>query len=275
MAGKHVAAIEAELGVRLMQRSTRSLVLTEAGRAYYARSKRIMDEYEDAKREAAEIQEVVRGVLRVAAPFTFGEMHLSASIASFVANYPEVVVDIILNDRYIDLLAEGVDVAIRIGRLRDSDLVARRLAPCRMLFCAAPSLLGRCGPLETIDELRRAPRLAFSDAVSGGDWTILDPTGREHGIDGPVRMHANNMRMLLAATLRGIGISYGPSFVFNEHIRSGALVALLPDHGTKDLAIHAVYPTSRHVPLKLRSFIDHLAKEFGSDAHWESPAAEL
>ncbi|XUM21552.1 LysR family transcriptional regulator [Bradyrhizobium oligotrophicum S58] len=221
MAGKHVAAIEADLGVRLMQRSTRSLVLTEAGRAYYARSKRILDEYEDAKREAAEVQEVVRGVLRVAAPFTFGELHLSGSVASFLARHPEVVVEIMLNDRYVDLLAEGVDVAIRIGQLRDSDLVARRLAPCKMVFCAAPSFLARRGPVATIDDLREAPRLAFSDAVSAGDWTILDPAGNSHVINGPLRMHANSMRMLLVAALRGMGITYGPSFVFDEHISLG------------------------------------------------------
>lgn len=269
MAGKHVASLEAELKVRLMQRSTRSLVMTEAGRAYYARSKRILEEYEDARREVAESQTTVRGALRLAAPLTFGEMHLSELVASYMARYPEVVIDIILGDRYVDLLADNIDVAIRIGRLRDSDLIARRLAPCRMVFCAAPSFLDVHGLPETIEDLRLAPRLAFSDAVSAGDWTILDADGRPQVIDGPVRMHANNMAMLLSAVLSGAGVAYGPSFVFGPSIASGRLVRLLPQYRSVDLTIHAVYPTNRHPTLKLRSFVDHLISALGGKPPWD------
>lgn len=264
MAGKHVASIEADLNVRLMQRSTRSLVLTEAGRAYYARCKRLLEDYDEARREASDARTVVRGVLRVAAPITFGEMHLSGLIGRYMARYPEVSVEVMLNDRYVDLLAEGIDVAIRIGQLRDSDLIARRLAPCRMIFCASPAFMEQYGELRTIDQLRRAPRLAFSDAVSAGDWSIVEQDGTRHTIDGPVRMRVNNMKMLLAAALSGTGVTYGPSFVFDEHIAEGKLVALLPGFGTTQLAIHAVYPTNRYVTLKLRSFVDHLISELSS-----------
>lgn len=264
MAGKHVASIEADLNVRLMQRSTRSLVLTEAGRAYYARCKRLLEDYDEARREASDARTAVRGVLRVAAPITFGEMHLSGLIGRYMARYPEVSVEVMLNDRYVDLLAEGIDVAIRIGQLRDSDLIARRLAPCRMIFCASPAFMEQYGELRTIDQLRRAPRLAFSDAVSAGDWSIVEQDGTRHTIDGPVRMRANNMKMLLAAALSGTGVTYGPSFVFDEHIAEGKLVALLPGFGTTQLAIHAVYPTNRYVTLKLRSFVDHLISELSS-----------
>jgi DNA-binding transcriptional LysR family regulator len=259
MAGKHLAAIEAGLNVRLMQRSTRNLVLTEAGRAYYTRCKRILEEYEEAKREASDVQEIVQGVLRIAAPMTFGVMQLSDVIASFIERHPGVTVEIMLDDRYVDLIAQGIDVAVRIGRLRDSDLVARRLAPCRMMLCASRGLLDQTGPLETVEQLRRIPRLTFSGAVSAGDWTVIDSKGDSHVIDGPIRMTANNMQMLLAAVLRGSGIAYGPSFAFQAHVAGGDLVALLPDHQMSDLAIHAVYPTHRHVSLKLRSFVDHLA----------------
>jgi DNA-binding transcriptional LysR family regulator len=264
MAGKHVAAIEEELNVRLMQRSTRSLVLTEAGRAYYARCKRILEEYEEARREAADTQETVRGVLRVAAPVTYGIMHLSDVMAAFLERHPGVTLEVHLSDSYVDLVAEGVDVAIRIGALRDSDLVARRLAPCRMVLCASRGLLDQIGPLKTVVQLRDLPRLTFRGAVSAGDWTLIDPSGQSHVIDGPTRMAANNMQMLLAAVLRGNGVAYGPSFVFDRHIAAGDLVALLPDHRTSDLAIHAVYPTNRHVSLKLRTFVGHLAASLGS-----------
>ncbi len=264
MAGKHVATIEAELNVRLMQRSTRSLALTEAGRAYYVRCKRIIEEYQEAKREAGEAQERVQGVLRVAAPMTYGTMHLTDVMAAFLERHPGITLEVLLSDRYVDLVAEGIDVAIRIGTLRDSDLVARRLAPCRMVLCASRGLLDQIGTPRTIAELRRIPRLTFSDAVSTSNWSLIDAEGQSHVIDGPVRMTANNMQMLLAAVLRGSGITYGPSFVFAAHLAAGELVALLPDHQAPDLAIHAVYPTNRHVSLKLRTFVDHLAASLGS-----------
>lgn len=269
MAGKHVSSIETDLGVRLMQRSTRKLHLTDVGQAYYARCKRILEEYEDANREAGDAQQSVQGVLRVAAPITFGAMHLGQVVARYMEQHPRVGVEVMLNDRYVDLLAEGVDVAIRIGRLLDSDLVARRLAPCSMVVCAAPSFLERHGVPRTIEDLRRAPRLAFSEAISSGDWTLSDPDGQPHVIDGPIRLAANNTEMLLSAALAGGGVTYGPSFVFGRAIAAGDLVALLPDHQPTELTIHAVYPTKRHVSLKLRSFVEHLIASFGGVPPWD------
>ncbi|WP_249780837.1 LysR family transcriptional regulator [Bradyrhizobium sp. dw_78] len=273
MAGKHVSAIEEELNVRLMQRTTRKLSLTDVGQAYYTRCKRILEEYEDANREAGDAQHSIRGVLRVAAPVTFGAMHLGDVVAGYLDRHPGVALEIMLNDRYVDLLTEGIDVAIRIGRLLDSDLVARRLAPCRMLICASPKFLERHGALSNVEDLRQAPRLAFSEAVSSGDWTLTDADGQAHVIDGPVLMAANNTQMLLTAALAGAGVAYGPSFVFGESIAAGELVALLPHYKTSELTIQAVYPTKRHVSLKLRSFVDHLIASFGGTPPWDrSPA---
>jgi DNA-binding transcriptional LysR family regulator len=269
MAGKHVSAIEEQLNARLLQRTTRALKLTDVGQTYYTRCKRILEEYEDANREAADAQQTVRGILRVAAPTTFGAMHLGSVIASYLAAHPAVTVETALSDRYVDLLVENIDVAIRIGQLEDSDLVARRLAPCRMVFCAAPSFLAQHGELKTVEQLRHAPRLVFSEAVSAGDWTLTDPDGNAHAIRGAVRLSANNMQMLLAATLAGGGVAYGPSFVFGESIAGGSLHILMPDHKTSELAIHAVYPTKRHASLKLRRFIEHLSGSFGDIPPWD------
>lgn len=274
MAGKHVAAIETELNIRLMQRTTRKLSLTDVGQTYYMRCKRILEEYEDAKREAGDAQQSIRGVLRVAAPVTFGAMHLGDVVAGFLAEHPGVTLEIMLNDRYVDLLAEGVDVAIRIGRLLDSDLVARRLAPCRMVVCASPDFLERHGRLSRVEDLRRAPRLAFSDAVSSGDWTLTDPAGQAHVIDGPIHMATNNTQMMLAAAIAGAGVAYGPSFVFGQSIAAGQLVALLPRYKATEFTIQAVYPTKRHVSLKLRSFVDHLIANFGGTPPWDVSSPE-
>jgi DNA-binding transcriptional LysR family regulator len=272
MAGKHVSAIEGDLQARLLQRSTRMLKLTEVGKTYYTRCKQILEAVEDANAEAQEAQASVRGLLRIAAPTTFGAMHLGPVIGSFLEAYPEVAIETLLSDRYIDLLSEGVDLAIRIGLLQDSDLVARRLAPCRMVYCAAPSFLKRHGIPKTVEDLRRAPRPAFTDAVSSGDWNLTDPGGETHTIDGPVRLASNNMQMLLSAALTGAGVAYGPSFVFGPSIASGTLVVLLEDHRTSDLAVHAVYPSRRHASLKLRRFLEHLNVQLGGTPPWEVPA---
>ncbi|MET3910843.1 DNA-binding transcriptional LysR family regulator [Bradyrhizobium sp. S3.3.6] len=269
MAGKHVSAIEEQLKVRLLQRSTRMLTLTDVGRSYYTRCKHILEEYEDANREARDAQQTVRGMLRVAAPTTFGTMHLGSVVASYLAAYPDVAVETVLSDRYVDLLADRIDVAIRIGLLEDSDLVARRLAPCRMVFCAAPSFVSWHGAPKDVEQLRQAPRLAFTEAVSAGDWTVTDPCGNTHVINGPVRLAANNMQMLLAAALAGTGVAYGPSFVFGESVAAGTLQVLMSDHKTPELAIHAVYPTKRHVSLKLRRFIEHLSASLGDMPPWD------
>ncbi|EIU1680547.1 LysR family transcriptional regulator [Pseudomonas aeruginosa] len=269
MAGKHVSAIEEQLKVRLLQRSTRKLTLTDVGRSYYTRCKRLLEEYEDANREAQDAQQSVRGMLRVAAPTTFGALHLGRVVSNYLAEYPDVSIETTLSDRYVDLLADGIDIAIRIGRLQDSDLVARRLASCRMMFCAAPSFLARHGEPKTVEQLRQAPRLAFSQAVSAGDWSVTDANGQTHHIDGAIRLAANNMQMLLAAALTGAGVVYGPSFVFEQSIASGALRVLLADHKTTDLAIHAIYPSKRHVSLKVRRFIEHLSMSFGDTQPWD------
>jgi DNA-binding transcriptional LysR family regulator len=138
-----------------------------------------------------------------------------------------------------------------------------------MVLCAAPSYLKQHGFPTTVEQLRRAPRLAFSEAVSPGDWTITSPDGHAHVIDGPVRLAANNMQMLLAAALAGQGVAYGPSFVFGQAIASGALRGLMSEYQTSELTIHAVYPTKRYLSLKLRLFIEHLSDSFGAAPQWD------
>jgi DNA-binding transcriptional LysR family regulator len=269
MAGKYLGQLEADLKVRLMQRSTRNLSLTDAGRAYYLRCKQILEEFDDANREASDAQRLASGTLRVAAPVTFGALHMQEVVTRYLGEHPQVDIDISLDDRYVDLQVDSIDVAIRIGRLPDSQLIARRLAPCRMVLCAAPALIAREGVPTKPEDLRDAPRLAFSEAVTAGEWTLLDKLGRRHTIDGPVRMRANNMQMLTSAALAGMGIAYGPTFVFGEHLKAGRLTALLPEFKAPELAIHAVYSSARYVPLKVRLFIDYLATAFGDEPEWD------
>jgi DNA-binding transcriptional LysR family regulator len=166
MAGKYVSAIEAELNARLLQR-TRRLSLTDVGQVYYERCKRILEAYGEANREASDAHGTARGVLRIAAPVTFGAMHLGEVLAKYLEEHPHVNIEVSLSDRYVDLLEAGVDLAVRIGRLPDSGLVARRLAPCRMVICASPDYLKRHGTPRGPDDLRQAPRLTLET----GRWS--------------------------------------------------------------------------------------------------------
>jgi DNA-binding transcriptional LysR family regulator len=267
MAGKHLIALEADLNIRLLQRTTRRLGLTEVGQTYYGRCKRILEAFDEANREASDKQASARGMLKIAAPVTFGAMHLGGVVSRYLEDHPKVNIELMLSDQFVDLVDVGADLAVRIGRLPDSDLVARRLAPCRMVAVASPAYIGRYGAPHSPEDLEQRALLTFSGAVSGLSFTGLN--GRSHIVEGPSRLLANNMEVLLKGALAGIGIAYGPTFVFGEHLLSGDLVSLLPQYRTSELAIHAVYPTSRHVSLKARLFIDSLTAEFGSTPPWD------
>jgi len=269
MAGRHLDALEAALKARLLQRTTRRLHLTDVGRLYYQRCRRILDEFDEAQREAGELNAAPRGLLRIAAPMSFGALHLGGPLARYLRDYPGVHIEIVLSDRFVDLVQEGFDLAIRVGRLPDSTLVARNIARCRMVICAAPDYIKRHGMPGTPQELRERPRLAFSESVSPGDWTLLDSRGRSHSVDGPCQLLANNMQLLLAAALEGIGIAYGPSFVFGESLRNGSLVQVLPNHRAISLGIHTIVPSSQYVSAKVRHLIDRLAAELGDDPPWD------
>lgn len=273
MAGKHLSAVESNLGARLLQRTTRKLHLTEVGQSYYRRCKRILEELDEANREASDVQGTARGVLKVAAPVTFGAMHLGDVIARYLEAHPKVSVELLLNDQFVDLLDVGADLAVRIGRLPDSDLIARRLSPCRMVACASPKYVRDHGAPQTPGDLERHSLLAFSGAASS-TLSFADTEGRAHIVDAPSRLLANNMQILLNAALAGVGVAYGPTFVFGEYLERGELVALLPDYRTLELAIHAVYPSSRHVTLKARRFIECLIDAFGVDPPWDRWASK-
>ncbi len=264
MAGKHVSAIESDLNVRLIQRSTRRLSLTDAGQRYYERCKTIIEALEEAEKEASDTQATPHGLLRIAAPVAFGAMYLGPIVSRYLEAYPNVSVDVVLEDKYSDLLENRVDVALRIGRLDDPTLVTRRLAPCRMVLCASPDYLKKHGRPETPDDLSRAPRLVFSQAVSAGDWTLYDAENTLHVIDSRSRLTANNMQLLREAALTGAGIAYGPSFVFREPILQGQLVELLPEYRTSELTIQAVYPSAIRIPFKVRTFVDFIADALNS-----------
>jgi DNA-binding transcriptional LysR family regulator len=208
-------------------------------------------------------------LLKIAVPASFAALHLGGPLARYMRDHPGIRVETVASDRYVDLVQEGFDVAVRIGRVPDSSLLVRHIGTCRMVMCAAPSYLGRVGEPKTPPELRKHRRLAFSEAVSPGDWTLRDARGRSHVIDGPCQLVANNMQLLLAVALEEGGIVYGPSFILGEALYNGSLVRVLPKLSAADLGIYTVVPSSRYVSTKVRRLIDRLVTDYGETPPWD------
>jgi len=270
MAGRYLCALEDALPARLVQRTTRRLSLTDAGTLYFPRCKRILEEFEDANHEAAATQGTPRGTLRVAAPVTFGAMYLGPIVADYMSAYPGVKIEVQLQDRFVDLIDEGVDIAIRIGRLADSEMVAWPISSCTLLACAAPAYLSRYGSPTSPGDLAAHARIGYVGTVSTTPWSFEAPGKKTITVSEPCRFIANKTQMMAEAALAGMGVAYGPSFAFAAHLEQGALVQVLSQYLTPVLPIHAITPTARHVPQKVRAFRDRLSDGFGRDnAPWE------
>jgi DNA-binding transcriptional LysR family regulator len=268
MVSKHVHALEARLGARLLNRTTRRVSATEIGRGFYERSTRILADLDDAEKAASALQTAPSGLLRVSGPLSFGMRHLAPAIVDYLSACPEVAIDVALNDRVVDLIEDGFDLAVRIGRLADSSLIARRLAPCRLAVCAAPRYVARHGAPRRPADLAAHECLGYSYAASRDEWRFSGPHGEE-AVRVSGRLNANNGELLRLAALGGEGIVLQPTFIVGDDIASGRLVRLLPDHIPVELAIHAVYPPSRNISVKVRSFIDFLAARFGPEPEWD------
>jgi DNA-binding transcriptional LysR family regulator len=265
MASKLVMDLEAHLGQRLLNRTTRKVSLTELGTAYLERCRDILAAIEEAEREiTAQASEPV-GRLRVAAPMSFGASHVAPRIAVYTARHPRVSVDLVLNDRLVDLVEEGYDLAIRIGRLADSSLVAKRIGVTRLIVCASAAYLAANGRPKTPADLAQHECLLYSYASAGAIWTFSGVSGEETVRVGG-RVVCNNGDAICAMAIAGLGVVAQPDFIVGRHLRSGALEQILAAYTDRVTGIYAIHPSHRHVPLKLRCFIDQLATAFGDIA---------
>jgi DNA-binding transcriptional LysR family regulator len=273
MVSKHVQDLEEHLGARLLNRTTRKVSLTEAGRVYYERSTQLLADLAETEEAVGELQAKPRGRLRLNAPVSFGALHLAAAVADYMAAQPEVTVELTLNDRVVDLVEEGYDLAVRIARLADSSLIARRLAPCRMVVCAAPEYLERHRQPGHPNDLAGHNCLGYSYGQTRDEWRFDGPKG---AAAVPVRgtLQANNGDVLRAAALRGAGIVLLPSFIVGADLAAGRLAPVLPGYRVPELGIYAVYPHSRHLSAKVRSFVDFLLPRLGKRPAWDAWMSE-
>ena len=258
---RQVGDLEAQLDVRLLHRTTRRLSLTEVGRRFHARATELLAAAGELESETSAGSGEATGVLRVNAPLTFGNLHLAPLWPGFLAANPKLALDITLNDRVVDLVEEGYDVAVRITNLASSQLVSRRLATTRIVACAAPAYIARHGMPAHPHDLARHQVFSYAYWSGGDDWAFTGPDG-EARVRVTPRMHTNSGDTCRIAALQGQGVILQPDFLVGDDLRRGDLVELMPGWRSIDLGIHAVYASRKHLPMKTRRLIDHLADAF-------------
>jgi len=265
---KSVMQLEKHLGTRLLNRTTRRVSLTETGRIYYERCKDILLDIEEIEGIASEQTSKPHGTLTLSAPTSFGILQLNEVIPAYIKQYPQVQISLSLTDRFIDVVSEGFDLVIRIAELEDSSLIARKIAPCRLVLCASPEYLKKHGVPGVPQDLSLHHCLTYANNVNPDTWVLHGPDGTESvKVNGPVC--ADNGDILKAAAVSGLGIALLPTFIVGPDLCAGRLQTVLPDYCLPDISIYAIFPSRRYLSAKVRTFIDFLSDFFGDSPDWD------
>lgn len=268
MASKNVQLLERRLGVKLLNRTTRAVHLTEAGAIYLERAQEALRVLEQGGEQAASLAGQAAGRLRIAAPLSFATLHLPPLLGAFQGRYPDIRVELDLSDALTDLIDGGFDVALRIGAMADSTLIQRRLAPIRRVICAAPAYLERHGRPEAPQDLARFNCLDYRHMSERSQWVLMRGEDR-HAVYVQGDLRANNGEFLTRMAIAGRGIINVPRFIAAEPLRDGRLEQVLPDFAPPEQALCALYPAGRAVPMKLRVFLDFMAEALSGVPRWE------
>ncbi len=265
---RQISHLEDRLGARLLNRTTRRISLTEIGAAYYERARVALDALAEAEQAVVDLSAEPSGVLKVSMPSIFGAFHIAPILPGFVERYPDITLDISINDRFVDLVEEGLDIAVRVAELRDSSLVARRIAPFRRLVCASPDYVARRGQPAKPSELAAHDCLVLTSYQPRGQWQF--GAGKAlTSIRVAGSIESNSVDVLRQAALAGVGLVQLPSYVLSNDVESGALLPLLTGYEADNRNVYAVYPTSRHLSPKVRAFVDYLADTIGRQSYRE------
>lgn len=259
---KNVAALENRLGARLLNRTTRRVGPTEIGLNYYERAKKVLSDAGAADEMVTAMQSSPRGELKISMPVSFGQRFMAGAISEFLAQHPDVSIDTRLNDSFVDLIADGYDLAVRIGTLPDSSLRARKVASTRPMIVASPEYLKAYGRPKKLDDLSGHMLLYYSVLSSGHYWKLLSKSGEERLIKSGGRLSANNGDVLKDAAVNGLGIAVLPCFFLKDDLDSGSLVPILEEFTQPELGIYVVYPPGLYIQPKTRAFIDYLSAYF-------------
>ena len=268
LASKYVSQLEQHLGVRLLNRTTRKLHLTEAGARYHQHAQQVLDDIDDMENQLGDLQAQARGLLRISAPVSFATRHMAKMLSDFQSAHPDVGIDLQLNDRKVDIVEEGFDIALRIGHLRSSSLIARRIAPVRLVLCASPDYLAQHGTPMHPDDLKNHRYLRYSYMDPEASPVLLKGF-QESARDSSRDMISNNGDVLVAAAIAGAGIALQPTFISGAAIKEGALQIILPDYEPEPMSLYAVYAHRQLLASKVRSFIDFIDGYFGEPPYWD------
>ena len=260
---RKITQLEERLAVRLLQRTTRTLSLTDTGTAYYQQCSRIINDVQEANVAVTEMQSKPVGTLRITAPMLFGSMVLSDIIADFLKNNSGIQIDLVLTDQTLDLIQEGIDVAFRVGVLADSSLIARTLGTVNLITCASPAYIEKYGMPEHPQDLTKHEILAWGQTKS---WDFDTPESFSVNVSPKVKV--NDAFSLHKLALNGLGIARLPAFLCADDIRSGALKPMICNWSVNSAPIHALYPSNRHLSVKVRSFVDYIVEELRHDQPW-------
>lgn len=275
MATKHVMQLENGLGIRLLNRTTRNLNLTEVGVVYLERCLQILDDIEETELAVTRLQTEPRGTLKVNATPFFGAYHLAPAIAAYTRIYPDVNVELFLQAGYVDLIEEGFDLAIQLDELHDSSLIARKLGSSQRVVCGAPGYFQQHGIPETPNDLKNHNCLVNSSLPPRDQWVFKDPaSGQQTLVKVSGTLQANVADALRLAAINGMGLVLLPTYMVGQDLRKGRLQAVLKDYVPTSLEIHAVYPHRKHLSAKVRTFVDFLYERFHPTPSWEAWAVE-
>jgi DNA-binding transcriptional LysR family regulator len=263
---RQVLELEAHLGSRLLHRTTRRLSLTDTGSEYVERCRQILEDLADANAAASAGALHIGGRLKINAPLSFGNLHLAPLWGEFLKLHPQLELDITLTDRIVDLVEEGFDMAVRIGQQSSSSLVSRLLAHDRMVLCASPGYLREAAPLNALEDVRTHSVMAYSWWSGGDTWQLVDAQDKPVSVTTQPRLRANSGDTCRAAALADQGLIYQPGFLVGHDLREGRLQQVLPDLRGPEIGIHAVYPSRKHLPGKVRAMVDFLVAAFQTPA---------
>ncbi|EKN4115351.1 LysR family transcriptional regulator [Yersinia enterocolitica] len=262
---KRISQFEDELGVRLLYRTTRSLSLTEAGLKYYDYARTALQLAKEGEDAITQMQDTPQGVLRISVPMAFGRLHISPLIPGFLSQNPGVEINMVMDDRVVNLVEGGFDMGIRIGQLADSAMIARPLSPCSSVLCASPAYLQRHGTPLLPNELREHNCLFYSYFLGGTEWIFNGKEGGSRFLPKG-NYQVNNSEALYDALLAGLGICQMPKFIVGPALADGRLLSILPNYLLPKHSIYAIYPQRLHIPAKMRAFLDYLLVQFGANS---------
>ena len=266
---KYVSRLEDRLGARLLIRTTRRLNLTEVGRVFYERSRLGLEAIDSAEQEVSFLQGEPRGTLRVNSPMSFGVLHVAPAISDFTDRFPDVSVDMSFDDRKVDIIDEGFDIAVRITSDLDPGLIARRIGPCRHALVASPAYLERHGTPRAPTDLADHNVITYQYQQSPWEWEFRPPKGAPVSVPVSGRVQMNNSLAIREAVIAGAGVTRTPTFVVGEDIRQGRLCAVLSEYEQLELSIYLVYPQRQHLAPKTRAFIDFMAERLAGTPYWD------